>query len=114
MAPVPLALIIIHGLAILVLLIALAIQLPKARTGAAQVTWLSLGAAIALVLSGFGLTINLALHGEPNWLKLAIKLAIALSIAFGLYLHRGRELKATVIGGMMGLVLVNAAIAVLW
>lgn len=113
-APVHLVLIIIHGIGLLLALVGLGLQIPRLRSGSAAVTWLSLGGASLLVLSGLGLATNIALTGTPNWPKLAIKFIIALAIAGGLYFHRGKALRAGMVFGMIGLVLVNTAIAIAW
>lgn len=109
-----LALIITHGIGLLLVVIGIGIQIPAMRKGAAVVTLLAVVGSGLLVASGLGLAGLIAATGTPNWPKLAIKLVIAVSLFVGLLVHRGRKASTPMVLGMLALTVVNAVIAVAW
>lgn len=114
MATAHLILLIVHGVALLALLIALFLQFGRAGRGEAQITPLSWGSAATMVLTGLAMAGIFAAEGTANWPKLAIKLVIAVSIFAGLLVHRGKPVSRGLLIGMVALTLVNTAIAVAW
>lgn len=114
MDPLQLILIIGHGVGLLMVVIGILAQARLLRRGAGRVTPVVLAGAALLLLTGLGLATMIALTGTPNWPKLAIKFVIALAIFIGLIVHRGRDASTPMLLGMVGLTLVNAAIAVAW
>lgn len=112
--PVRLALIITHGVGLLLVVVGILAQTARLRRNAGQVTGWLLGGAGLLLVSGLSLATMMVAFGTPNWPKLAVKLVIAVSILVGLLVHRGRPASTGMLLGMLGLTLVNTAIAVAW
>lgn len=109
-----LILLIIHGIALLALLIGLFLQFGRAGRGEGQVTTLALASSGLMLLTGLAMAGIFAAEGVANFPKLGIKLLIAAAIFGGLLAHRGKSVSRGMLIGMVVLTLVNTAIAVAW
>lgn len=111
---VTLSLIVTHGVGLLLVLIGILAQVPAMRRNDARVTWVAVAGAGLLLLSGITMTILMAIGGDPNWPKLAVKFTLGLAIFVGLLVHRGRVTSSAMLWGMLGATVLNAVIAVVW
>lgn len=91
-------------------------QLPLVKRGVARVTPGILHGANLLFVTGLLLVGSVyAMGGQPNNLKIAVKLAVLIAIFVIVILNRKKEsVSAGVLGALAGLLVVNVAIAVLW
>lgn len=114
MNPATLSLIVTHGVGLLLVLIGILAQIPAMRRNDARVTWVPIVGAGLLLLSGVTMTVLMAIGGDPNWPKLAVKFTVGLVILVGLLVHRGRTTSNAMLWGMLGATAANAIIAVVW
>lgn len=91
-------------------------QVPAAKLGKARVLPVMLWGAIVLLVTGLCLVGSIyALGGEPNNIKIAVKLVVLLALVGHLFSLRKKEsISAGALWAVIGMATVNAGIAVLW
>ncbi|MBT1035644.1 hypothetical protein KJY78_04670 [Canibacter sp. lx-45] len=91
-------------------------QFKPAKNGSAVISGGMLHSAIGLLLTGAGLVgIIYATGGEPNNLKIGVKLAVLLVIVGLIVFFRKKENVSTVVlGAMSSLLVLNVTLEVIW
>ncbi|MGJ0202935.1 hypothetical protein [Leucobacter sp. gxy201] len=91
-------------------------QLPNVKKGMARVQPFMLWGALLLLVTGLALVgMTYALGGQPNNMKIGVKLIVLLALIGHIFGVRKKEsLSAGGLTAMAGMALVNASIAVLW
>lgn len=91
-------------------------QLPAVKKGAARVLPVMLWGALLLLVTGLALVgMIYALGGQPNNIKIGVKLLVLIALIGHIFGVRKKEsLSAGALYSIAGMALVNAGIAVLW
>lgn len=91
-------------------------QLPKVKEGTARISGGILHSSLLLLITGLGLVgMFYARDLEPNNMKIGVKTLVLLAIIVVTLVNKKKEkVSGAVIGTILGLAVVNVALAVAW